>query len=142
MRLPYYLLADDVPVPDGWTVSPVEGLYDQLAIGVRRDGKSSFTTGTVPVVDQSVTFSVGGWFGHSPLKLLSPAAVTTDCDGIAVARVRGAQWIFWGGKVIATAAGTSDVEYVTVPSMSVWSLVVLMVTVLGAIIRQGVRHAP
>ncbi len=59
LRLPFYRSADEVNVPDGWAVSRIVDLYEQLPIGRRYDKKTSHDSGAVPVIDQSLEGVIG-----------------------------------------------------------------------------------
>jgi len=57
--------------PAGWSVVPIEALYDQLPVGKRFEQKGTSDSGLVPVIDQSAD-SVIGWHNEEPGIQASP----------------------------------------------------------------------
>ena len=72
-RLPAHETLEDAALaaPAGWSVVPIEALYDQLPVGKRFEQKGTSDSGLVPVIDQSAD-SVIGWHNEEPGIQASP----------------------------------------------------------------------
>jgi type I restriction enzyme S subunit len=60
-HLPKFQSEEDASdaAPEGWSTHQIEDIFDKLEIGKRFDQKTSFTSGRVPVIDQSADGFVG-----------------------------------------------------------------------------------
>lgn len=87
VRLPHYVTESDVPLPSGWSSRRIDELYDQLAIGVRRDLRSSSKAGAVPIIDQSPSGFLGFHSEEPGVQATHAAPVITFANHTCVMRI-------------------------------------------------------
>lgn len=87
VRLPFCAAPGEVEAPVGWKVARIVDLYEQLPVGRRYETKTVSSTGSVPVIDQSLRGVLGYHDAEPGVDASADAPVVTFANHTCAMRV-------------------------------------------------------